>query len=65
VVQNVTLLSTDIDQRAQLIAPGCDVGQGFLFAKPVGADVISDLLRSAATATREREAAVMAPSTIA
>jgi diguanylate cyclase (GGDEF)-like protein len=37
----------DADQRAQLIALGCGFGQGFLFAKPVSADVISGLLRDA------------------
>jgi diguanylate cyclase (GGDEF)-like protein len=32
------------DQRAQLIALGCTTGQGYLFARPVGADVVSGLL---------------------
>jgi EAL domain-containing protein (putative c-di-GMP-specific phosphodiesterase class I) len=34
------------DQRTQLIALGCGSGQGFLFAKPVGADAVTDLLRT-------------------
>jgi diguanylate cyclase (GGDEF)-like protein len=33
------------DQRAQLIALGCTSGQGFLFAKPVGADAVTELMR--------------------
>jgi diguanylate cyclase (GGDEF)-like protein len=36
----------DADQRAQLIALGCGFGQGYLFARPVSADVITGLLRS-------------------
>jgi EAL domain-containing protein (putative c-di-GMP-specific phosphodiesterase class I) len=32
------------DQRDQLIALGCGFGQGYLFAKPVGADDVSRLL---------------------
>ncbi len=36
------------EQRAQLVALGCGYGQGFLFAKPVGADAISALLRDPA-----------------
>ncbi|MEP6494372.1 MAG: EAL domain-containing protein [bacterium] len=33
------------DQRNQLIALGCGYGQGFLFAKPVGPEVIGALIR--------------------
>jgi diguanylate cyclase (GGDEF)-like protein len=37
------------DQRAQLVALGCRYGQGFLFAKPISADAISELLRPVPT----------------
>jgi diguanylate cyclase (GGDEF)-like protein len=36
------------DQRTQLIALGCKSGQGFLFAKPVSADVVGGLLSDGA-----------------
>jgi EAL domain-containing protein (putative c-di-GMP-specific phosphodiesterase class I) len=32
------------DQRAQLVAMGCGSGQGFLFARPMSADLVTDLL---------------------
>jgi diguanylate cyclase (GGDEF)-like protein len=35
------------DQRAQLIALGCAYGQGYLFAKPVGADIVGELIANA------------------
>lgn len=38
----------DAGQRAQLLALGCDHGQGFLFARPVVADAIAGLIRSGA-----------------
>jgi EAL domain-containing protein (putative c-di-GMP-specific phosphodiesterase class I) len=34
----------DADQRSQLIALGCGYGQGYLFAKPVTAEAIGELL---------------------
>jgi diguanylate cyclase (GGDEF)-like protein len=34
------------DQRHQLVSLGCAFGQGFLFAKPVGADVVDGLLQA-------------------
>jgi diguanylate cyclase (GGDEF)-like protein len=34
------------DQRTHLIALGCGYGQGFLFAKPVSAEAVTDLLRT-------------------
>jgi EAL domain-containing protein (putative c-di-GMP-specific phosphodiesterase class I) len=50
----------DTDQLAQLIELGCGFGQGFLFAKPVSADVITGLLRNenAIRAEPERAEAV-------
>jgi diguanylate cyclase (GGDEF)-like protein len=38
----------DADQREQLLALGCDHGQGFLFAKPVAASAIADLVLNGA-----------------
>jgi diguanylate cyclase (GGDEF)-like protein len=38
----------DADQRARLISLGCGYGQGFLFAQPVGADIVSGLLETGA-----------------
>src|SRR6185436_18951195 len=38
------------DQRSQLIALGCTYGQGYLFARPVGADVVGALIRTGQTA---------------
>jgi EAL domain-containing protein (putative c-di-GMP-specific phosphodiesterase class I) len=38
----------DADQRQQLLALGCDHGQGFLFAQPVPASAIADLLLNGA-----------------
>jgi diguanylate cyclase (GGDEF)-like protein len=35
-----------IDQRAQLLALGCISGQGFLFAKPVCADTVTELMQT-------------------
>ena len=39
------------DQRARLVALGCALGQGYLFAEPVSADTITELLRSGANMT--------------
>ena len=36
----------DADQRTQLIALGCGYGQGYLFAKPVTAEAIAELMVS-------------------
>jgi diguanylate cyclase (GGDEF)-like protein len=38
----------DADQRQQLLALGCDHGQGFLFAEPVAASAIADLVLNGA-----------------
>lgn len=38
-----------MDQRTQLLALGCISGQGYLFAKPVGADAVTDLMLSGNT----------------
>jgi diguanylate cyclase (GGDEF)-like protein/PAS domain S-box-containing protein len=37
------------DQLAHLLALGCDRGQGYLFARPLGSDEIADLLSRGAT----------------
>ncbi|WP_092542012.1 putative bifunctional diguanylate cyclase/phosphodiesterase [Actinoplanes derwentensis] len=39
------------DQQALLTGLGCTYGQGYLFAKPVGADVITSMLHDMATAS--------------
>jgi EAL domain-containing protein (putative c-di-GMP-specific phosphodiesterase class I) len=37
----------DADQRERLIALGCGYGQGYLFAKPVSAEAVSELFSAA------------------
>ncbi|HEY2805685.1 MAG TPA: EAL domain-containing protein [Gemmatimonadales bacterium] len=44
----------DAGQRAQLLALGCNHGQGFLFAKPVAAEAIGELLRTGAASPMAR-----------
>jgi EAL domain-containing protein (putative c-di-GMP-specific phosphodiesterase class I) len=41
------------EQREQRLARGCAYGQGYLFAKPVGADVVSSLLQTGGRALAE------------
>ncbi|HEY4129218.1 MAG TPA: EAL domain-containing protein [Gemmatimonadaceae bacterium] len=43
----------DADQRAQLLALGCDYGQGFLFAKAVDATAVGEMIRSGSGAALE------------
>jgi EAL domain-containing protein (putative c-di-GMP-specific phosphodiesterase class I) len=33
------------DQRSFLLGKGCEMGQGYLFSRPIGGDAIADLLR--------------------
>ncbi|MGH7622462.1 MAG: EAL domain-containing protein, partial [Gemmatimonadaceae bacterium] len=39
----------DAEQRTQLIALGCGYGQGYLFAKPISAETIGELIASGIT----------------
>ena len=45
----------DAEQRQQLLALGCDHGQGYLFARPVAAGEIVNLLRNGAARPMARE----------
>jgi EAL domain-containing protein (putative c-di-GMP-specific phosphodiesterase class I) len=46
----------DDRQHAQLLALGCDLGQGFLFAQAVAADAITDLVQTGAIRPMARAA---------